>query len=259
MLRREMLLDMRRELVRLRENALLSRKALAHKLGVTDRTVRRWETGASTPEIDVRADLADALKCSVAEVNAAIAGAMPNEYHVVAHDLGMLVGLEQSAVELRWWESVTTPALLQTEAYATAVESVGPFSVSPEEISRRVSLRLQRQQVLTKPYHPLKLWALLDASILLRMTGDSDVMAGQIAHLHAMNERPNIQIRTTPLDGRAHVVRGAFMLLTAPGGDVPYVVVSETVSDVTYQGSAPDVSAHLTVWDHLWSMSDELA
>lgn len=243
--------------MRLRENALLSRKALAHKLGITDRTVRRWETGDSTPEIDVRGGLASIYGCSVSELNAAIDGAVPNGYHSVTNDLGLLVGLEQSATEVRWWELAAVPALLQTEAYATAVESAATRPAAATEVARRVAFRLQRQQVLVKPY-PLKLWALLDASIFLRTTGSPDIMAAQLDHLRTMGERPNVHIRTTPLDGRIHAARGAFMLLTAPGGDVPYVVVSETVSDVSYQGSTADVSAHLATWDHLWGLSDDL-
>lgn len=242
----------------MRENALLSRKALAHKVGVTERTVGRWELGTTAPDIDVRSELASIYGVSIAELNAAIAGAVPNGYHSVTNDLGLLVGLEQSATELRWWELAAVPALLQTEAYATAVESAATTPAGPDEIAHTVSFRLRRQQVLTRQPYPLRLSALLDASVLLRTTGDADVMAEQIDHLRAMNRRPNVSVRVVPLDGRIHAARGAFMLLTAPGGDVPYVVVSETISDVSYQGSATDVSTHLAAWDHLWELADDL-
>lgn len=250
---------MRRELIRLRENALLSRKALAHKLNITDRTVRRWETGDSTPEIDLRGDLAAIYGCTVAEVNAAIEGAVPNGYHSVTNDLGLLVGLEQSATAVRWWEPLIVPALLQTERYATAVEAAAAAPAGPDAIAHKVSFRLRRQQVLTRQPYPLRLWALLDASVLLRVTGGPEVMDEQVSHLREMNSRPNISIRVVPLDGRVHAAMGSSMLLTAPGGDVPYVAVSENVASVTYQGGASDVAAHLATWDHLWELADDLA
>lgn len=59
-------------------------------------------------------------------------------------------------------------------------------NAGPEEIARRVSFRLQRQQVLTRQPYPLRLRALLDASVvLLRTTGDAAVMAEQVDHLRA--------------------------------------------------------------------------
>ena len=250
---------MRTELTQWREALGLTPEQLALRMDVNVRTIYRLESGSTeSPRIGLRTKLAKALGRSLAEINGAIRGT-PNG-HTVTNDLGLLVSLEQSSSELRWWESVVVPALLQTEDYAIAVESVGPRPAAPEEAERRATFRLQRQRVLTRRPLPLQVWALLDRSIFLRTTGGPKAMANQLDHLRAMDELPNVRIRVTPLDGRVHpAARGSFMLLTAPGAEVPYVVVTETISDVNYQGNATDVSAHLATWDHLWELSDDLA
>lgn len=208
--------------------------------------------------MDMRKRYADALQWPLSKFNAALAEddglTVIDGYHSVTNDLGLLVGLEQGASELRTWQPVVVHSLLQTESYARSIERLWPpGATDDDEVDRRVAFRLERQRVLTRQPFPLRLWALLDASVFMRTTGGPDVMAAQLAHLRALDELPNVDVRVAPLDEQVHVAaRGSFVLLTAPGGAVPYVVVTETVSDVTYQGNAGDVRAHLEVWDHLW-------
>ena len=61
------------------------------------------------------------------------------------------VGLEQATSLIRTYELQFVPGLFQTEDYARAVTVLGHRSAPADEIERRVSLRLQRQQILTGP------------------------------------------------------------------------------------------------------------
>ena len=72
------------------------------------------------------------------------------------------------------------PGLLQTEDCARAVIEVGhPDAPKPEEVERRVGLRMGRQRVLTQP-HPPPFWAVVDEAALRRPVGGPDVMRPQI-------------------------------------------------------------------------------
>lgn len=80
------------------------------------------------------------------------------------------VGLEEAASSIRCYEIQFVPGLLQTPDYARAVTAVGFPAGSAAEIDRRVSLRMARQAVLTRPTRP-HLWLVLDEAALRRPVG----------------------------------------------------------------------------------------
>ncbi|HUY49889.1 MAG TPA: Scr1 family TA system antitoxin-like transcriptional regulator [Streptosporangiaceae bacterium] len=61
------------------------------------------------------------------------------------------LGLEQGASVIRSYETHCIPGLLQTEDYARAVIRLGHGAAPEEEIDQRVSLRMRRQEILTRP------------------------------------------------------------------------------------------------------------
>lgn len=245
--RRQRLVDRRQELG-------LSQERLGAAVGVHVKTVARWEQGVSVPYPSQREALARALRWSMAQV--ALALGDDGDHEANSHEstgVGFLAQLERTASELRTWEPIAVPGLLQIEAYACALEAVGPGHVPPDEIARRVRRRMARQPVLDR----LRFYALLDASVLLRVTGGPDVMAAQVAHLRTMAERPNVDIRVVPLDQRAHAgARGAFMLL----GSGPTAVVTEDLSSgFSYREVPSIVRDHSRLWGYLWEAGRDLA
>src|SRR3954463_2052791 len=74
---------------------------------------------------------------------------------------GNFVGLEAGAASMLTWEPVIVPGLLQTEAYIRALMRTGRRPPPPNEIARRVRLRIPRQARLTEP-RPLEFTALMD-------------------------------------------------------------------------------------------------
>jgi len=246
---------MRRRLVQYREDALLSREVLAQKIGVNVRTVTRWETGERRPQMTQKAALAKVLSRSVAEINLAINDDHASPIgHVVPSTLTMFASLEQAATELRTWEPIVVPGLLQIERYAAAVEHAGPACRTADEIARAIGQRLERQHVLER----LRLFALLDISVLHRATGGPGVLPAQVAHLHTMNERPNIDIRVMLFDERVHPAgRGAFTLLTSDGPE-PFMACSEDLAGVHYHETLSVVDAYAALWTYLWEASHAL-
>lgn len=52
----------------LREKNKITQVQLAEKLGVSDKTVSKWETGKGYPDITLLEPIADALRVSIAEL-----------------------------------------------------------------------------------------------------------------------------------------------------------------------------------------------
>ena len=76
------------------------------------------------------------------------------------------LGLEAAASVIRTFELQFVHGLFQTEAYARAVTLLGHRATPAEEIDRRVSLRLKRQDLLTVP-EPPRVWSVIDEAALL--------------------------------------------------------------------------------------------
>jgi transcriptional regulator with XRE-family HTH domain len=119
------------------------------------------------------------------------------------------IGLESAASRIRTYEMQFVPGLLQTPEYARAVIRGGHPAAPPEEIARRVSLRMKRQQILSRPDGP-KLWAVVDETALRRRLGAPGVMEAQLGRLV---QHPALRRARTP--GRG--VPGAADQCAVPG------------------------------------------
>ncbi|MQS16768.1 helix-turn-helix domain-containing protein [Streptomyces kaniharaensis] len=106
---------------------------------------------------------------------------------------------EALAEQIRIFEIDVIPGLLQTRAYATAIEMgyARQGGATLEQAEERIEFRLARQQVLERIPTPL-LHTVLDESCLRRIVGGRDVMVGQLLHLEQMAKRPNVVIQVAP-------------------------------------------------------------
>ena len=106
--------------------------------------------------------------------------------------------------------------LLQTKEYATAVVQLGHRRAPMEEIDRRVSLRLARQQILTRA-DPPQLWAVVDEGALRRPIGGPGVIRGQIEALIEATKMPNVRLQVIPFQAGGHAAAGgSFTILRFP-------------------------------------------
>jgi len=128
------------------------------------------------------------------------------------------IGLEQGAAEIRTFEPVVVPGVLQTSGYASALMRSGIRPRSEREVSRLVELRLARQTILTRADEPTRLDAIIDESVLHRSTGDPGVLAAQLEHLARMAKLPNVTLRVLPIEGGLQLFStGPFAILSFPG------------------------------------------
>jgi transcriptional regulator with XRE-family HTH domain len=161
------------------------------------------------------------------------------------------VGLEEAATSIRSYEIQFVNGLLQTADYARAVVSLGTPARSDEEIERRVSLRMTRQAVLTRPA-PVHLWAVLDEAVLRRPIGGADVMRGQLEHLIEVSTRPNVSLQVIPLDRGGHAAAGGpFSILRFGERDLPDVVYLEQLTSALYLDKRDTIDNYLVVMDRL--------
>ena len=148
------------------------------------------------------------------------------------------IGLEEAAVQIRGYEVQLVPGLLQTEDYARAVTLL-EYS-NPKEINRRVSLRMARQAILSRP-EPTSFWVVVDEAALRRPIGGSAVMRAQLKHLIAISQRPNVTIQVMPFKMGGHsAVGGPFSVLHFAESDLSDVVYLEQLASSQYLDK-PDV------------------
>jgi transcriptional regulator with XRE-family HTH domain len=115
----------RRELAEHRELAGFTQATLATRLGVTVGTVASWERGGSCPTARHRQPLAEALGVGLATVAWLIDPGVPapTEGHHVPNWMSHYDSLLAAASRIAKVEKDVVPGLLQTKAYAAAVES----------------------------------------------------------------------------------------------------------------------------------------
>jgi transcriptional regulator with XRE-family HTH domain len=165
------------------------------------------------------------------------------------------VGLEEAAALVRTYEVQFIPGLLQTEAYARAVISLGNSTAPPEEIEQRVSLRTTRQKLLTRGDSP-RLWAVVDEAALRRPIGGRDVMRGQIERLIEATKLPGVILQVLPFRVGGHTAEaGAFTILRFPESDLPDVVYVEQLTSALYLDRRDDVDSYMEAMERLCVVS----
>ncbi|MGH3899443.1 MAG: DUF5753 domain-containing protein [Pseudonocardiaceae bacterium] len=98
---------------------------------------------------------------------------------------------------------------------------------APDEIDRQVSARMQRQHRLTGP-QPLQLSAVVSEAALRRYASHPAIAPGQLQHLIAQANLPNIDLRVLPFSAGLHQsMSGSFSLLSFPGGVLPDAAYQE--------------------------------
>jgi transcriptional regulator with XRE-family HTH domain len=169
---------------------------------------------------------------------------VPDWFHV-------FVGLEEAAQLIRVYEVQFVPGLLQTEEYARAVILQGAPEMEPDEVERRVALRMGRQKLLTRE-NPPRYWVVMDEAALRRPIGGRDVYAAQIEHLIHLAGEPNITIQVMPFAYGGHAAEsGAFTIMRFPETDLPDVVYMEYLTGAHYIDKPEEVERYAAVMGRL--------
>jgi transcriptional regulator with XRE-family HTH domain len=161
------------------------------------------------------------------------------------------VGLEEATSVIRTYEVQFVPGLLQTSAYARTVIRLGYPDVPEAEIERRVHMRMQRQDRLTKKDGP-RLWAVIDEAALKRPIGGKEIMREQLQHLLEVATLPNITLQVMPFRSGMHAAEGgAFSILRFLESDLSDIVYVEQLWGALYLDKREDIDPYLTAMEQL--------
>src|SRR5215469_13720347 len=168
----------------------------------------------------------------------------------------LYVGMERAASIIRTYEVQFVHGLLQTEQYARAVILIANRRASGEEIDRRVSVRMKRQQLLTQPGAP-ELWTVLDEAVLRRPPGGAGGWGRRRGHLLELTALPNVTLQIIPFDVGPHAAAGGpFTILRFPEPDLPDLVYLEQLNSAHYLDHPDDVVGYLEVMHRLAAQAE---
>jgi hypothetical protein len=248
------------QLQRLREAADVTPDAAAYEIRGSRSKISRMENGRvrikerdvtdlltlyGVTDAKVRADMMALVR------QASSAGWWSRYGDVMADWFESYLGLEMAASIIRTFELQFVHGLFQTEDYARAVTRLGYASAAADEIDRRVSVRLKRQDLLSGP-RPPRVWSVMDEAALRRPVGGRDVMRAQLSHLADVTAIPQVTVQIMPFSHGGHAAAGgSFTIMRFAEPDVPDVVYIEQLTSALYLDKREDVDHYLEVMNAL--------
>ncbi|GAA3119907.1 hypothetical protein JOF29_006450 [Kribbella aluminosa] len=161
------------------------------------------------------------------------------------------LGLEMAADLIRTFELQFVPGLLQTPDYARAVIQMArkDMPLPKAEVDRLVSLRMSRQDVLTRQ-RPARLWAVMDEAVLRRPIGSPEILRTQLEYLLEASRRHNVTLQIIPFEmGGYTSTGGAFTLLRYNDADLPDIVYIEHLSSAVYLDKRDELDTYVVTMD----------
>lgn len=258
MLRRRLAAELRR----LRESRDLTAAELGKRLGWSEAKVSRIETARVTISIPDLAKLLDFHELAEPERSSLESLASQarkrgwwRKYSDVLPDwFTDYVGLESEAKVIRIYAAQIVPGLFQTPDYARAIYQAGPIQEIPEELDRKIKLRLARQTVLTADRAP-ELRVVLDEAVLRRPIGGAETMRAQLNHLLEMGKLRSVEIHVLPYAAGIHPgIDGMFEILEFMPDD-PKIVYVDTLVGAAYPDKPREVGIYSLAFEQLCGAS----
>ncbi|WP_309227559.1 DUF5753 domain-containing protein [Streptomyces lunaelactis] len=133
---------------------------------------------------------------------------------------------EREAIAVSSYQNQVVPGQLQTENYARAVFRSRIPILDEDEITKRATTRIERQEILHRK-NPLSISFVIWQPVLMLRLGDTETYAEQIRHLRTCAQLPGVSIQVMPLDRGSHpALDGPFILLETV--DHQYLAYAET-------------------------------
>jgi transcriptional regulator with XRE-family HTH domain len=246
----------------LREERKLTAEDVAQQLLVSQSKISRLENGRrAISQRDVR-DLCRVYSVTDEKlIDALMTMARESRQRGWWHAFGdvpysVYIGLEANAISARNYESLFVPGMLQTREYAAAViEGIQPEAL-PEQNEKRIEIRMRRQEAMSDPDKPLRMWAVLDEAVLHREVGGPQVMREQLEQLIALSQQSHITVQVLPYSIGAHPgMSGTFSILEFEDEADATIVYLEGVTSDLYLEKEADVKTYSTLYEHLRAMA----
>ncbi|QUG99541.1 helix-turn-helix domain-containing protein [Saccharopolyspora erythraea] len=249
-------------LLGLRDRAAKSLADSSELLRVAESTVSRYETGHVRPGwATMQALLAfyGAEDHERVEAAAMWEDAAEQATRVVtpagsSKALRAFLRAENEADTARHLEPLVIPGLLQTHAYARALNLTGQqFHSTPPQ--RYVTARLSRQARLSPP-SPMNYHALIDEGVIRRVVGGPEVMVEQLRHLLVMAERDNVTLQIVPFGiGAYATMTGGFVILGYQDAADPPAVYVASAAGGNWVENGDDVTRFADTFDEVTKLA----
>ncbi len=193
----------------LRRQAGLTQAELGERIGYGEEMVSKVERGIRIP----RPEFIDNAE-RVLDAHGVLA-ALKDELSRASYS-GVLRKVHQeeaTATAIHAYDTHVVNALLQTEDYMRAVLGMRTPPLAAREIDRRITARLERQQVIHRDRPPVMSFV-MEESLLRRPYGGRHILRDQLHHLAAIGHLPHVDIQVMPLDQEHHAgIAGPFTLM----------------------------------------------
>ncbi|MEV7858174.1 helix-turn-helix transcriptional regulator [Streptomyces hirsutus] len=245
------------ELKKLREKSTLTCAQVGQALDWSGSKVNRMETGSGRvqpSDIDALCrfyetsdELREFLKSLAREAKTRgwwqVHGAGVPEW------FNIYIGLEQDASALRQYQCELLPGLMQTAAYARELHTTGAH-LSLEDIDRAVRVRLERQEMLTRPDAP-DAWFVVNEGAVRNVIGDRALMREQLERTLDSAALPNVTLQVLPFDAGTYPATGSFTMLGFPAPEDPDLVYRDGITDAVYLEGEHHVREYTKAFDGL--------
>ncbi|MGW5905128.1 helix-turn-helix domain-containing protein [Streptomyces althioticus] len=245
------------ELKKLREKSALTCAQVGQALDWSGSKVNRMETGSGRVQpsdvdalcrfYDTSDELREFLKSLAREAKTRgwwqVHGAGVPEW------FNIYIGLEQDASTLRQYQCEVLPGLMQTEAYARELHTTGAH-MSAEDIDRAVRVRLERQEMLTRPDAP-EAWFVVNEGAVRNVIGDRGVMREQLERILETTGLPSVTLQVLPFDSGTYPATGSFTMLGFPAPEDPDLVYRDGITDAVYLEGEHHVREYTRAFDGL--------
>ncbi len=148
--------------------------------------------------------------------------------------------LERRASEIRHYQPLLIPGLLQTGDYARSLIRARRVHADGNSVEHMVRARTERLQALADP-HPL-LWFVMDEVVISRVIGDEKIMGGQLDHLVSLADPGAVRIQVIPTTQDHPGLCAPFRLLTLSSAQTvlyaEHMMGGETVDTADRVGEA---------------------
>lgn len=198
-----------------REAAGVTLEAAANSLRVHRATVSRLEKATNVPKPKTVSQLLHLYGAPAEEVEAVLRALeeakKPGWWHpwrdVLPEYLAGVIDLESAADLIRVYSPGVVPELLQTPGYARALLKLRHPRATGEEVNQLLRLLRERQtHTLRRPVRPVRLWALIEDTVLQRPVGGPSAMAEQMSFLnhYTRHRGSGITVQVIPTAVGAH-------------------------------------------------------
>ncbi|MFF9900651.1 Scr1 family TA system antitoxin-like transcriptional regulator [Streptomyces longispororuber] len=225
------------ELRHAREKAGLSQEELGSRIFVSGSFIGQLEAGTRRMQPDHARMLDEVLGTEdffTRNCGAAAKSRYPEHFAEAAE-------AEALATTIREYAPMLIPGLIQTPAYARAVNRAYDPTAPEETIDEWVDGRMARTRLLDDPTKPL-LWVVLDEAALRRETGGRSVMAEALRHIARLARLRRVIVQVLPFNAGAHTAMdGSLKLMDFE--DAPPLVYFEGVGTGQLEDDPATVAA----------------